>query len=121
VLVARKVLIVGGVLSIADDFLKNNAHEFIETMCKIGDMAVRKEKEARREVQEAGGPYEDDYDEDGDEYYDDEDPEDSEEDEVCYQCSTLTSRTRKLPKEGECKKVVACFIYLQLGCLNNES
>ena len=78
-------------LSIADDFLKNNAHEFIETMCKIGDMAVRKEKEARREVQEAGGPYEDDYDEDGDEYYDEDDPEDSEEEEVwCYCSSKLT-------------------------------
>lgn len=78
----NELLTVGGVLTIADDLLQNQGKQFIEMMEKIADMRFRKEEEAKRDVQEAGGPYEDDYDDDGDEYYDEEDAEDSEEDEV---------------------------------------
>jgi hypothetical protein len=50
-------------------------------MEKIADMRFRKEEEAKKEVQDAGGPYDDDYDDDQDEFYEDGE-EDSEEDEV---------------------------------------
>jgi hypothetical protein len=111
---------IGGVLTIADDLLQNQGKQFIDMMEKIADMRFRKEEEAKKEVQEAGGPYEDDYDEDGDEYYDEEDQEDSEEDEVVSLSTiALTCRTPKSRKGGEWKKVVACFISLLLECLNN--
>ena len=55
------MLIVGGVLTIADDLLQNQGKQFIDMMEKIADMRFKKEEEAKKEVQEAGGPYDDDY------------------------------------------------------------
>jgi hypothetical protein len=75
-------LTLGGVLTIADDLLQNQGRQFIEMMEKIADMRFRKEEDARKEVQDAGGPYDDEYDDDGDEYYEEDEPEDSEEDDV---------------------------------------
>jgi len=56
-------------------------------MERLADLRFRKEQEAKREVQEAGGPYEDDYDDDDEEngYYEGEEGEDSEEEEVLAQ------------------------------------
>ena len=65
----RVMLILGGVLTIADDLLQNQGKQFIDMMEKIADMRFRKEEDAKKEVQEAGGPYDDDYDDDGEEYY----------------------------------------------------
>lgn len=116
------MLIIGGVLTIADDLLQNQGKQFIDMMEKIADMRFKKEEEAKKEVQEAGGPYDDDYDDDQEDYYAEDDPEDSEEDEVCILPLTeLTYRIRKLLKKEEWKKVVACFISLLLECLNNVS
>ena len=75
-------LTVGGVLTIADDLLKNQGKQFINMMERIADVRYKREQEAKLEVAESGGPYVDDFDDDGDDYYDEEEPEDSEEDEV---------------------------------------
>src|SRR5208282_112785 len=112
------VLMIGGVLTIADDLLQNQGKQFIDMMEKIADMRFKKEEEAKKEVQEAGGPYDDDYDDDQEDYYPEDDAEDSEEDEVYLPLIELIGRIRKLLKEGEWKKVVVCSISLLLECLN---
>jgi hypothetical protein len=112
---------IGGVLTIADDLLQNQGKQFIDMMEKIADMRFKKEEEAKKEVQEAGGPYDDDYDDDQEDYYAEDDAEDSEEDEVYLLLTGLTCRIRRLLKEEEWKKVVACSISLLLECLNNVS
>ena len=91
-------------------------------MEKIADMRFRKEEEAKKEVQEAGGPYEDDYDDDDDEYPEDEYVEDSEEDEVFQTpLMILSCRIPKLLRKEEWKKAVECFTSLLLECLSNVS
>jgi hypothetical protein len=116
------MLIVGGVLTIADDLLQNQGKQFIDMMEKIADMRFKKEEEAKKDVQEAGGPYDEDFDDDQEDYYAEDDQEDSEEDEVyTLPLTELICRIRKLLKEGEWKKAVACFISLLLECLNNVS
>jgi len=80
----RKTLTVDGVLTIAEDVMSNQGRKFIEMMERLADLRFRKEQDAKREVQDAGGPYEDEYDDDDEEngYYEGEDGEDSEEEEV---------------------------------------
>jgi len=90
------MLILGGVLTIADDLLQNQGKQFIDMMEKIADMRFRKEEDAKKEVQEAGGPYDDDYDDDGEEYYEEDDPEDSEEDEVFSELNTVDKQDPQL-------------------------
>jgi hypothetical protein len=117
-------LTVDGVLTIAEDVMSNQGRKFIEMMERLADLRFRKEQEAKREVQEAGGPYEDDYDDDDEEngYYEGEDGEDSEEEEV-YETEKFGADNRipRSLRREEWTKVAACFTSLLLECLNNES
>jgi len=86
------MLMLGGVLTIADDLLQNQGRQFIDMMEKIADIRCKKEDLAKKEVEEAGGPYEEDYDDD-EEYAGDEEEyvEDDEEDPVLSGLSTWSN------------------------------
>jgi hypothetical protein len=91
-------------------------------MEKIADMRFRKEEDAKKEVQEAGGPYDDEFDEDGEEFFDEEEPEDSEEEDVLSRFWIMLIRRIHNSLNGEgWKKVVVCSIYSQRACLSNVS
>jgi hypothetical protein len=86
----------GGILTVADDLLKNDGKKFIEMMEQLAERRMQREEEAQYAA--SGGnphsyakphthnhpppPEEDEYDEEDDEEYDDEDYDDEEEDEV---------------------------------------
>lgn len=66
----------GGILTVADDLLRNDGQKFLEMMEALADKRIRREKEAAESVLAS---FEDDGD---DEDYDDEEEDEDEEDEV---------------------------------------
>lgn len=70
-------LLQGGILTVADDLLKNDGQKFLEMMESLADKRIQREREA------AEGLYDDEDeedDEDEDEDYDDEEDEEDDED-----------------------------------------
>ena len=84
----------GGILTVADDLLKNDGKKFIEMMEQLAERRMQREEEAQYAA--AGlrhpsfGPHdhapidEDEYEEDDGEDYASEDDDDYEEDMVCF-------------------------------------
>lgn len=73
----------GGILTVADDLLKNDGQKFLEMMEQLADKRIQREREAADSVNGSGGGNNgDDYDEDDEE--DEEDDEDDEDDEELF-------------------------------------
>ncbi len=92
----------GGILTVADDLLKNDGKKFIEMMEQLAERRMQREEEAHYAASGIGGhpsmklpapnthaahnhpplPEEEEYDDEEDEEYDDEEDEEYEEDEM---------------------------------------
>ncbi|CAG8823354.1 20135_t:CDS:2, partial [Gigaspora rosea] len=60
----------GGILTVADDLLKNDGKKFLEMMERLAERRMQREEEAaneQRDYEEDDDEYEDDYEEDGEE------------------------------------------------------
>lgn len=71
----------GGILTVADDLLRNDGQKFLEMMESLADKRIRREKEAAESVLASFDDEEDD-----DEYDDEEDEEDEDDEDVSCIC-----------------------------------
>lgn len=76
----------GGILTVADDLLKNDGKKFIEMMEQLAERRMQREEEAHH----GAPPDDDDYDEDEDEDYEEDDEDYEDEDEM----DTMTEEQR---------------------------
>ena len=96
--ISTKVLtcFTGGILTVADDLLKNDGKKFIEMMEQLAERRMQREEEAQYAAashpnayneyrHNHGGPDDEDLEDDDDEEYDSQEEfDDEEEDMVCY-------------------------------------
>lgn len=89
------ILYIGGILTVADDLLKNDGKKFIEMMEQLAERRMQREEEAQyaaaglghssMQPHNHGPPIDDDgYDDDDDEEYDSQEDEEYDEDEMVY-------------------------------------
>jgi len=76
------ILIIDGVLTIANDLFENQGRRLIGVMEKVTEPRYKPEDEAKRDPSEVGEPPDDDYEEEAEEEYDEEVPPEDSEDEV---------------------------------------
>lgn len=89
----------GGILTVADDLLKNDGKKFIEMMEQLAERRMRREQEAEYAATQPSQAYanghdldEEEYDEEDEEYDSEDGYDDEEEDDetVNYQLSLIT-------------------------------
>ncbi|KAK4045976.1 Stress response protein nst1 [Microbotryomycetes sp. JL201] len=71
----KSLTVKGGILTVADDLLKNDGQKFLEMMEQLADKRIQREREANEIADDEDGS-EEDYDDEEDDEYDDEDDED---------------------------------------------
>lgn len=87
------ILSLGGILTVADDLLKNDGKKFIEMMEQLAERRMQREEEAQYAAAGLGHPSmqphnhglpvdDDGYDDDDDEEYDSQEDEEYDEDEI---------------------------------------
>ena len=94
------ILSLGGILTVADDLLKNDGKKFIEMMEQLAERRMQREEEAQYAAAGLGHPSmqphnhglpvdDDGYDDDDDEEYDSQEDEEYDEDEIVNLNSTM--------------------------------
>ena len=130
---AKSLIAAGGILTVADDLLKNDGKKFIEMMEQLAERRMQREEEAQYAAAGLRHPAyghnhppidEEDYDEEDEEDYASDDEEYEDEDEmVCFLCflpdPKLIYDRRVCRKSNAWKKVAGCSRYLQHACLSS--
>jgi hypothetical protein len=129
---------VGGILTVADDLLKNDGKKFIEMMEHLAERRVQREQDAtysgsghsrhyaghhNGHTHSAAPPEEDEYEDEDEEDYNSEEYEEEEDEMVIVSdfqlLRTLLNAARQLLRKiSEWKKAEECFRSSQLVCLN---
>lgn len=101
----------GGILTVADDLLKNDGQKFLEMMESLAERRLQREEEAAAGFDDSEEEDEQDEDEEDDDDLEDEDEEDVSS-EILYVLTDLTF-------DSVWKMVVGCSKSSQLECLNS--
>lgn len=75
----------GNILTVADDFLKNDGQKFLEMMEQLAERRVLREEEAAGDIEDESEEEEDEAGDEGEEDEEDEDEDEDEEEEVSFQ------------------------------------
>ena len=122
----------GGILTVADDLLKNDGRKFIEMMEQLAERRMQREEDAQSAARGVSHPSSaHNHTQMDDEGYEDEDEDDygSEEDDyddeemvwiTKYLLALCSQKCRRAcPRSSEWKKADECFKYLPHACLSN--
>lgn len=99
--VSKMLMYAGGILTVADDLLKNDGKKFIDMMEQLAERRMQREEEAQYAAAGMGhthqnyghnhAPEEDEYDDEDDEDYDSQDDDYEDEDDMVIQLSRIFS------------------------------